>query len=274
MTTSFRVERIILAIALALGASAARPVQPLCAQAPASPGAKNWTERRRDIEEYLRTAEVVKMEQIGVGVTAPRRAHTAPGGPVDSFTWKPIAPGRYRGFQESYKSEIAAYELDKALALDMFPPAVERRLDGDLGAAVMWVSPAKSFKQLGGVPTPPPTQLERWNRQIVRAKMIDNLIANTDPNLGNWLVDPAWNVVLIDHSRAFTSTRKMTHEMTRIDAGLWERMQALDRNGLVAALGSWLSTDEIEALLGRRDKMKSIVNALVAKRGADAVFIR
>src|SRR6185503_7522858 len=127
-------------------------------------------------------------------------------------------------------SEIAAYELDKVLALDMFPPAVERRLDGDVGAAVMWVSPAKSFKQLGGVPSPPPSQLDRWNRQIIRAKMIDNLIANTDPNLGNWLVDPAWNVVLIDHSRAFTSTRKMTHEMTRIDADLWERMQALDRN--------------------------------------------
>jgi hypothetical protein len=35
----------------------------------------------------------------------------APGGPVDSFTWKPIAPGRYGGYWESYKSEIAAYEL-------------------------------------------------------------------------------------------------------------------------------------------------------------------
>jgi hypothetical protein len=274
MTTSFRAERIIAAIALVLAAGLAGPLPRLCAQAPASPGATNWTEGRRDIEEYLRTAEVVKMDRIGVGVTSPRRAHTAPGGLVDSFTWKPIAPGRYHGYRESYKSEIAAYELDKVLALDMFPPAVERRLDGELGAAVMWISPAKSFKQLGGVPHPPPVQLERWNRQIVRAKMIDNLIANTDPNLGNWLVDPSWNVVLIDHSRAFTATQKMTHEMTRIDADLWTRMQALDRNSLGVALGSWISTDEMGALLRRRDKMKSIVDALVARRGVDAVFIR
>ena len=274
MITFSRIERIIVAIALVLVAGVAGPLPPLGAQAPASPGAKSWTERRRDIEEYLRTAEVVKMERIGVGVTAPRRANTAPGGPVDSFTWKPIAPGRYRGFWESYKSEIAAYELDKVLALDMFPPAVERKLDGELGAAVMWVSAVKSFKELGGVPSPPPSELDRWNRQIIRAKMIDNLIANTDPNLGNWLVDPAWNVVLIDHSRAFTSTQNMTHEMTRIDADLWERMQAIDRNRLGAALGPWLSTDEIEALLRRRDKMKSIVDALVAKQGADAVFVR
>jgi hypothetical protein len=245
----------------------------LRAQAPASAGAKIWTDQQPAIEEYLRTAAVVKMEKIGVGVTSPRRAHMAPGGLVDSFTWKPIAPGRYKGYWESYKSEIAAYELDKLLALDMFPPAVERELDGELGAAVMWASPTKSFKQLGGVPHPPPAQLDRWNRQIIRAKMIDNLIANTDPNLGNWLVDPAWNIVLIDHSRAFTSTQKMTHTMTRIDAELWARMEALDQTGLAGALGSWLSTVEIDSLLRRRDVMKTIIAALVTKRGKAAVFV-
>ena len=104
--------------------------------------------------------------------------------------------------------------------------------------------------------------------------MIDNLIANIDPNLGNWLVDPAWNVVLIDHSRAFTDTQKMTHEMTRIDADLWARMQALDRQSLGAALGSWLSKDEIESVLRRRDKMETIVDKLVARRGDAAVFVR
>ena len=72
------------------------------------------------------------MEKISVGVTGPGRAHTAPGGPVDLFTWKPIAPGRYKDMGE-LQLEIAAYELDKLLALDMFPPAVERELDGELG---------------------------------------------------------------------------------------------------------------------------------------------
>jgi hypothetical protein len=250
-------------------------IQPrLRAQAAAAPGAKTWTEQRSAIEEYLRTADVVKMDTIGVGVTSPRRAHMAPGGLVDSFTWKPITPGRYKGHWESYKSEIAAYELDKLLALDMFPPAVERKVDGQIGAAVMWASPTKSFKQLGGFPHPPPALIDRWNRQIIRAKMIDNLIANIDPNLGNWLVDPEWNIVLIDHSRAFTSTKKMTHEMTRIDADLWARMQALDREGLAAALGSWLSSGEIDWVLRRRDEMKTIIAALVAKRGEAAVFVR
>jgi hypothetical protein len=263
-----------VAAAFVLVASLGGTLQHLRAQAPISQSARIWTEQRRDIEEYLRTADVVKIDKINVGVTTPRRAYTAPGGPVESFTWKPIAPGRYNGYWESYKSEIAAYELDKVLALDMFPPVVERKVDGQLGAAVMWVSPTKSFKQLGGIPRPPPAERERWNMQIIRAKMIDDLIANTDPNLGNWLVDPAWNIILIDHSRAFTSTQKMTHELTRIDADLWARMQALDQNGLAAALGAWLSKDEIDALLRRRDTMKTNIDKLVAKRGEAEVFVR
>ena len=96
-------------------------------------------------------------------------------------------------------------ELDKLLDLQMIPPTVEKRVKGELGAAVMWVKPVRSFKELGGPPTPPPTYQAKWNRQLLRAKMFDCLIYNKDPNLGNWLVDPAWNLILIDHTRSFTS---------------------------------------------------------------------
>ena len=68
------------------------------------------------------------------------------------MAWKAIKPGRKDGYWESYKSEIAAYELDKLLGLGMIPPTVEKRVKGELGAAVMWASPTKSFKELGGVP--------------------------------------------------------------------------------------------------------------------------
>ena len=253
------------------------PLAPVRAQAQgaaAPQNAKIWIDNRHAIEEYLRNVEVVKIEAIGVGVTSPRRAYLAPGGPFDSFTWKPIKPGRYQGFWESYKSEIAAYELDKFLKIDMMPPAVERKVDGVVGAAVMWASPVKSFKQLGGVPSPPEALRDAWSRQIIKAKMIDNLIANIDPNLGNWLVDPAWNIILIDHSRSFTDTQDMTHEMTNIDAALWDRMKALDHQQLTTVLGSWLSSDEIGSLLRRRDKMQTIVDRLVKKRGAAPVPLR
>ena len=238
------------------------------AQAPASGSAKIWGERAAEIEEYLKSAEIVRMEELGVGVTRPHKATLAPGGLVGAMVWKPIKPGRYSGYWESYKSEIAAYELDKLLGLGMTPPTVEKRVRGELGAAVMWVSPTKSFKELGGVPGqknvagPPGPKVAAWVKQLTRAKMFDNLIGNLDPNLGNWLVDPEWNLIVIDRTRAFTSSTKLYHELQSIDAELWDKMKALDEPGLTAALGAWLDKDAIRSVLQRRDKMQEAISKL------------
>jgi hypothetical protein len=51
------------------------------------------------------------------------------------MVWKPINPGQYSGRLESYKSDIAAYELYKFLGLGMIPTTVEREERGDVGAA-------------------------------------------------------------------------------------------------------------------------------------------
>jgi len=235
--------------------------------------AKSWLDRRQLVEDYLRTADVVKMEEIGLGVTRPRRAYLAPGGPVDRMAWKTIKPGIYSGYWESYKSEIAAYELDKLLQLDMIPPTVERSVKGEVGAAVMWVAPIKSFKELDGPPSPPAHTLATWNRHIARAKMIDNLIYNIDPNLGNWLVDPSWNLILIDHTRSFTTKKNMVHEMTRVDRALWDRMKALTIATLTPAVGKWIGNREMLAIIERRDRMQGTIDKLVAAKGEAAVFV-
>ena len=240
------------------------------AQAPESINAKTWTQDLAAIEEYIKSAKVVSMKELSVGVTKPKRAELAPGGPVAAIAWKKIPPGRDEGYWESYKSEIAAYELDKLLGLGMVPPTVEKRVEGDLGAAVMWASPTKSFKELGGVPGqkgvkgPPPAQIGMWTNQITRAKMFDDLIGNTDPNLGNWLVDPSWNLILIDHTRAFTSNN-LYHQLVQVDTELWDKMKALDEASLTAAVGRWLDKREIKDILERRNKMQQVVDKLAKK---------
>jgi hypothetical protein len=247
---------------------------PGLAQAPEQPaGVKTWIGHSKEIEDYLKSAEVVDMKETSVGVTHPSHAHLAPGGPVESIAWKNLRPGRYEGYYESYKSEIAAYELDKLLALGMVPPTVEKRVKGDLGAAVMWVNGAKTFKDLGGVPGqkgiagPPAAHIAYWMHELTRAKMFDNLIGNIDPNLGNWLVDPDWNIVLIDHSRAFTDTKQLYHQLMYFDNDLWEKMKALDEATLQGALGPWVGKGEIKAILERRDKMGQVIEKLKASGG-------
>ena len=274
-----RVYRRTRAAAACFGFSIACVV-PVVAQTPvpvsasSATSAKTWLDQRAEIEGYLAKAEVLKLSDIGTGVTNPKRAELAPGGLVSAMAWKSIRPGIYSGFWESYKSEIAAYELDKMLELNMIPPTVERRVKNDLGAAVMWVAPAKSFKELGGPPSAPPEHMESWNRQLIRAKMFDNLIFNKDPNLGNWLVDPEWNLILIDHTRAFTGGKDIVHKMTRIDAELWDRMKALTEDSLKASLGKWMGGGELRAILQRRDKMQQIIDKMVAEMGAATVFVR
>ena len=259
---------MFVGLALLFGALVAR------AQDGAAVSAKSWLGHEAEIERYLKTAEILGLEDIPVGVTNPQSADLPPGGPVDKFAWKPLTPGNYRGYWESYKTEIAAYELDKLIGLGMVPVTVERRIRGELGAAIMWLSPTESFKDLGGVPTPPVRHIGYWTIQLIRAKMFDNLIYNRDPNEGNWLVDPAWNLMLIDHSRSFSSGSDMAHgNMTRIDRYLWDRMQQLDEPTLTAALGEWLGGDEIRAILKRRNLMGGIIDELVAQHGEAAVLL-
>ena len=134
--------------------------------------------------------------------------------------------GRREGFWEAYKSEIAAYELDRLLGLDMVPPTVERRVGAELASVQLWVEGCKVIKDVDQSACPKPIE---WAKQVCRQRVFDNLIANIDRNAGNILVDGEWDLILIDHSRAFASDRMpFEKEMTRIDRAFLEQMKALD----------------------------------------------
>ena len=109
---------------------------------------------------------------------------------------------------------------------------------------------------------------------LVRAKMFQNLIGDIDPNLGNWLVDPEWNLILVDHSRALTTTKDLVHQMQHIDAPLWARMQQLTEETLTATAGKWIGKSEILAILDRRKRMQAQIDKLVRATSEAQVFIR
>jgi hypothetical protein len=238
-------------------------------QAPVPAASAPWVGHTAAIEALLKNADVESMEDIGVGVTHPRRAHLKPSEPVESLVWKVLPPGRRGGFWESYKSEIAAYELDKLLEMHMVAPAVERHIDGEVGAAVMWLPGLKSVKDLGGkVPSGPV-----WGKPLRKMLMFDNLISNSDRNAGNIMVGPPGELILIDHSRAFVTDTNLPKKIERVDAALWARMQALTRDDLVRVLGPWMDEEAIDAMLQRRARMVSDVEKLVKKKGRPFVII-
>jgi len=236
---------------------------------PAAPYAQAWLGNEARIEAQLKSVQVTRMQDIGTGVTKPRRAYTASPDPVASFVWKVLPPGVRGGYWESYKSEIAAYELDKLLGLHMVPPVVERTVDGETGAAVMWIEGPRSVKQNGGVVP----SGEIWGKAVRRMILFDNLICNTDRNAGNILIGQPGELILIDHSRAFIGDKKLQHKLERVDGELWDRITTVKPEDLTRVLGPWIDRKAIDAMLERRRRMIGDVDKLVKKKGRAFVII-
>ena len=240
------------------------------ATAPAS-GAKTWIGRYAEYEEFLKTAPIERVTSVPVGVTKPKRAYFAPGGLVGSVLVKHLPMGQRQGFWEAYKSEIAAYELDRLLGLDMVPVTLERRVEGDLASIQLWVEGCRLLKDVDQSACPRPIA---WAKQVCRQRVFDNLIANIDRNAGNLLVDGEWNLILIDHSRAFASDRMpFVKEMTRVDREMFERLKALDEAGIMKHIRPLVLSDgQARAILKRRDKIVAHFEKLAQERGEAVVF--
>jgi hypothetical protein len=240
------------------------------AAAPVAPGEKVWVGHYDEYAEYLRTAPIEKVENVPVGVTKPERAFFAPGGLAPSAAVKHLSPGFRSGFWESYKSEIAAYEVDRLLGLDMVPPTVERRVGSDLASVQLWVK-ARLLKDVDQSSCPRPVD---WAKQVCRQRAFDNLVANIDRNQGNLLVDDGWNLILIDHSRAFAQNRMpFEKELQRIDRPFFDRLKTLDEPALMAHVRKWLTNDgAVRDILKRRDRIVAHLEQLARERGEEVVF--
>jgi len=234
-------------------------------------GAKVWIGHEAEVEEFLKTAPIQREADIPVGVTHPKRAFFAAGGIATSAAVKHLPQGVKGGFWESYKSEIAAYEMDRLLDLEMVPPTVERRVGNDLASMQFWVEGGRLLKEVDQKACTKPVE---WAKQVLRARVFDNLIANIDRNAGNILVDDQWNMILIDHSRAFASDRMpFEKEMTRVDRAFFERVKTLNEADVMKRIRPWVMGDgQVRGILKRRDKIVADFEKLARERGEAAVF--
>ncbi len=267
--------RLILGLLVAVAVPLAQ--SPMPAEAPTSSPStsKIWIGHYDEYESFLKSVPFQRVEGINLGVTSPRHAFFAPGGLAPSAAWKPLKPGNYEGYFESYKSEIAAYKLDRLLELDMVPPTVERTYRGETGSLQLWVENSRMMKQILDEKLHAP-DAEEWSIQLARQRAFDDLVADIDDNQGNMLVDRAWNLIKIDHSRAFTNTMAQPFEvgktLNRIDRHFYTRLKALDRATVDREIGSLLETRGVPSLMSRRDAMVKAFEKLAREKGDAKVF--
>jgi hypothetical protein len=235
------------------------------------------------LEAFLLRAQVEAVRAINRGVTRPRRLTLLLDGVRRDAAWKVIDESRggvtvlARGereldFQDTYRAECAAYELDKMLGLGMVPATVERVISGERGALVLWIDNAITEQERRDRNLLPP-EPEAWSRQIFRMRMFDNLIHNIDRNLGNSLITGDWQLRLIDHTRSFRKTRTLRSpdQLARFSRSLLDAMTRLDEPTLRQRLDRYLSVWQIRAILERRDRLIALAKQRAAERG-DVVY--
>ena len=269
----------VISVASVAAASVRGFVQPAAgitllaaAQAAESSSSKIWVGRYKEFEGFLGTAEIERTTTVSTGVLGIKRAYFKPGGLAASAALRSIRPGRYDGFWESYKGDLAAYKLDRLLELDMVPPTVERRYNGEMVSLQLWAQNMKMLKEIQQQKLRP-SNVEPYNFQLRRQKVFQNLVDNLDPNQGNILFDPAWNVILVDFSRAFTNTRTLQFEATTIDRPFLDRIKALNRDTLRREVGDFVEAGAVDAILLRRDDIVKAFDKLAKQKGASQVFI-
>ena len=236
-------------------------------------------------EAFLETAQVVEHKPIGAGVTDSERLTLTDGNrtlraahkTIDEFHrgMTQLNTGRAEmDFRDTWKSEVAAYELDKLLGLGLVPPTVERTIGGQAGSLQLWVEGVidepERLKRKLEAPDP-----HRWNHQIYGVQLLHQLTFDTDyGNLSNLLIDPDFRVYVIDFSRAFRTQGALMSEknLVRFSRTVIDRLAQLDQATLKDKLGRWLDRYQIDALLKRRDRILALAKKLAAEKGEAAVF--
>jgi hypothetical protein len=272
---AFRIKPIICGLAVLLLASAIVEAQL----------SREVVDNRAKYEALLKRGEIVKHEDIGEGINNPKRLYLKLGNMDGSGAWKNV-DGVVKGYKDKWRYEIAAYIFDRMLGLDMVPPTVEKRFRASKGSLQLWVALEMSEldRVKNEIPVPGDKQ-EHYDNMLYIARAFDSLIANIDRTQQNirWTKD--WRLILIDHSRAFRTKRIYTDQLVygrhglrktmrfeRLPRILVQRIRALDRNNIKDSVKTYLTYEEISAILKRKKLLLKEIDELIKERGEAQVL--
>ena len=221
-----------------------------------------------ELEDFMRTAPVTNIEDIGTGITKPKRVTQERDGISNDavFKYEDTHPGmesrskyvsRRNNDSDRYQYDVAAYKLDRMLNWQMVPTAVIAEVDGAEGALSDWVEKAINERDRLEKDLPFEGHCKQWEQYRLRF-VFDILIYNEDRNLTNilWTKDD-FMMKFIDHSLAFRTTEKRPKQYKKVDLEvsdlLRKRLLSLNEDDLKAELLPYLHPQQIEAILARRD---------------------
>jgi calcineurin-like phosphoesterase family protein len=221
-----------------------------------------------ELEDFMRSADISNVVDIGTGITKPKRVTQQQNGVVNdaAFKYEDTHPGiesrtrwvsRSGNDSDRYGYDVAAYKLDRMLGLEMVPTAVIATVEGREGALSDWVENAINERDRLEQEMPFSGYCAQYEQYRLRF-VFDILIHNVDRNLTNilWAKDD-FMMRFIDHSLAFRSTERRPKQYKKVPLQvsdlLRSRLVSLNEAQLGRELSPYLHPKQIEAIVARRD---------------------
>jgi hypothetical protein len=239
---------------------------------------------REQIKQFLLTAKIVHVKNSSKGITQPLRLTLSDGKLTHDASYQAVDEHKSvlqmsdghteMNFVDSYKYNLAAYQLAEMLGVeDMLPVYVERKYIRGPGSLSWWLpvkmDEADRVKQKIAVPDP-----DAWNDQMYRIRVFDELVRDNDANLTNVLIGEDWKIWRVDFTRAFRPNRDLrdANNLVRCDRQLLEKLKTLNAEQLSDKTKHYLTKDELKAVIARRDKIVARFEQLVREKGEEAVL--
>lgn len=232
--------------------------------------------KRKEIENYLKTAKIISIEKDEVtGRTAPWKIRMDDGKIARRGRFKHLDRQRPSFLADSYKYEIAAYELDKLLDLNIIPPLVEKEIEGTKGSLQLFVEDCitESERKRRNIEPPDP---EGFKNSLEVINVFENLVYDEDCfDSDDTLIHiKDWKVCRVDFSMAFSPTSELISgcRITKCSKNLYQNLLKLDNEEVKAKLKPYLNDEEIEALLKRKDIIIEKIKQLIEEKGEASIL--
>lgn len=217
-------------------------------------------------EKFLLNGRILSESLAGKGITGTKKAMMTDGRNTHAVhvqfidQYLPLFKGKdgstEEDFKDTWKFNVAAWRLAKLLHLmDMTPACVARQVDGKPASVCWWIDGIAMDEKERLAKNIQPPDIPAWNRQMDTIRVFDQLIYNMDRSQENLLIGTDWRAYMIDHTRAFRKWPKLRNPaaITKCSPELLRSLKALRREDIQRDLGEFLTPQEIDGLMARRD---------------------
>jgi len=228
-----------------------------------------------ETEKFLLTAEVVSIEKhLEIGRTNFWKVLLNDGKKELKAIFKYVNRSRPSLFSDSYKYEIAAYKVNKILGINLVPPVVERKINGQTGSLQIMIENVLTERNRK-IQNIEPEKPDVFKNDIDTIKIFEILVNDQCNDSEDILIQKDdWKVWRVDFSEAFSPSSDilLKCKIERCPKILYTRLLELDENELIMLLDSYLNEKEIHALLERKQLIVKTIDELIKQNGENQVL--